>query len=147
MDWNEILSSFNIEFEDLPPISRETPLYAELNKERKNPKVRRFLHLIEFIYHDTGNPFIDTTCCQPVELFEWNLEHLEKLKSDYSAVAEYFAGMDSLDEDIERNALATFKELIGLWNTGQLPDRKRRKEASKRSDDARGLLIIFWLKP
>ncbi|MGC2236061.1 MAG: hypothetical protein WA584_07860 [Pyrinomonadaceae bacterium] len=141
MDWGEILSSFNVEIEDLPPIERDTPLYAELEKQRDHPKIKRFLHLIEFIYHDTGNPFIDTTCCQPVELFEWTVEDLEKLKADYNGVAQYFADMDSIDASIERNALATFKELISLWNTGRLPKVKRRIETTDKSDDERGLLI------
>lgn len=140
MDWGEILSGFNVEIEDLPPIERDAPPYAELNKNREEPKIKRFLHLIEFIYHDTGNPFIDTTCCQPVELFEWTIEDLEKLKADYSGVAEYFASMDSIDASIERNARATFKELIALWNTGRLPKVKRRTEAAEKPDES-GLLI------
>jgi hypothetical protein len=140
MEWNEILSSFNVELEDLPPISREHPPYHELERERNNPKINRFLHLIEFIHHDTGNPFIDTTCCQPVDLFEWTKENLEKLKTDYDAVKAFFESMDSIDEDIERNALRAFKELISLWNTGRLPG-KRRKEAAGKKEETAGLLI------
>lgn len=139
-DWNEILSSFNLELEDLPPISHENPPYQELEMQRDDPKINRFLHLIEFIHHDTGNPFIDTTCCQPVDLFEWTVENLEKLKADYDAVKAFFESMDSLDEDIERNPLRTFKELISLWNTGRLPGKKRKEAAAKSEKDA-GLLI------
>lgn len=139
-DWNEILSSFNLQLEDLPPINHENPPYRELETQRDNPKIQRFLHLIEFIYHDTGNPFIDTTCCQPMELFEWTKENLEKLKADYDAVQAYFESMDSIDEDIERDALRTFKELISLWNTGRLPG-KRRKEAAGKKEETAGLLI------
>lgn len=139
-DWNEILSSFNLQLEDLPPINHKNPPYQELERERNNPKINRFLHLIEFIHHDTGNPFIDTTCCQPMDLFEWTQENLEKLKADYDAVQAYFESMDSLDEDIERNALHTFKELISLWNTGRLPG-KRRKEAADKCDENAGLLL------
>lgn len=139
-DWNEILSSFNLELEDLPPINHENPPYHELEKHRNNPKINRFLHLIEFIHHDTGNPFIDTTCCQPMELFEWTEENLEKLKTDYKAVQAYFESMDSIDEDINRNPLKTFKELVSLWNTGRLPD-KRGKEAADKTEEAAGLLI------
>ena len=40
-------------------------------------------HLIEFIHHDTGNPFIDTTCCSPMDMYEWTTENLEKLKADF----------------------------------------------------------------
>lgn len=141
MDWSEILSGFNVEIEDLPPIERDTPLYSELNQNRDNPKIKQFLHLIEFIYHDTGNPFIDTTCCQPMELFEWTLDDLEKLKAYYDGVSEYFESLDSIDESIERNARATFKELICLWNTGRLPKGKRRTEATEKANDERGLLI------
>lgn len=140
-DWNEILSSFNLQLEDLPPINHENPPYRELEKQRDNPKIQRFLHLIEFIYHDTGNPFIDTTCCQPMELFEWTQENLEKLKTEYKAVQAYFESMDSLDKDIERNALKTFKEMISLWNTGHLPSKNIRKEAADNSDDSSALLI------
>lgn len=140
MDWNEILSSFNIEPENLPPISHNNPPYHELEKQRDNPKIRRFMHLIEFIHHDTGNPFIDTTCCQPVDLFEWTQGNLEKLKTDYDAVKAFFESMDAIDEDIERNAVKTFKELISLWNTGRLPT-KRRKEAADTTDENAGLLI------
>lgn len=139
-DWNEILSSFNLQLEDLPPINHENPPYRELEKQRDNPKIKRFLHLIEFIYHDTGNPFIDTTCCQPMELFEWTEENLEKLKTYYNAVQAYFESMDSLDKDIERNAKRTFKELISLWNTGRLPG-KRQKEAADKTEETAGLLI------
>lgn len=145
-DWNEILSSFNLELEDLPPISRDNPPYRELEKHRNNPKINRFLHLIEFIYHDTGNPFIDTTCCQPMELFEWTRGNLEKLKAEWGAVKVYFESMDSLDEDIERDALRTFKELISLWNTGRLPGR-RRKEAADKCQKNAGLLINILADP
>lgn len=143
-NWRDILASYNVEFEDLPPISRATPPFSVLNAWRDDPKIRRFLHLIEFIFHDTGNPFVDTTYCQPVDLYEWTEENLEKLKSDYLAVSEYFASMASIDASIERNALATFKELIGIWNTGRLPSNKRRNarnESSEKPDDERGLLI------
>lgn len=139
-DWNEILSSFNLELEDLPPISHSNPPYHELEKHRNNPKINRFLHLIEFIHHDTGNPFIDTTCCQPVDLFEWTEENLEKLKADYDAIKAFFESMDSIDEDIELDAQRTFKELISLWNTGRLPG-KRQKEAADKTEETAGLLI------
>ncbi|MDQ3749156.1 MAG: hypothetical protein M3367_09120 [Acidobacteriota bacterium] len=141
-DWRDILAHFNVEFDALPPICRETPPFSVLEKQRDDPKIRRFMHLIEFIYHDTGNPFIDTTCCQPVDLYEWTEESLEKLKSDYRAVNEYFASMESIDASIERNALATFKELIGIWNTGRLPTNKLQKNLPfVADDDDSGLLI------
>ncbi len=54
---------------------------------------------------------------------------------------EYFASLESIDASIEQNALATFKELIGIWNTGRLPVTGRRKEAAEKRDDERGLLI------
>lgn len=140
-DWNEILSSFNLQLEDLPPIRHENPPYAVLDRQRDQPKIRRFLHLIEFIHHDTGNPFIDTTCCSPMEFYEWTPENLEKLKIEYHNVKVYFESMDSLDEDIERHPLKTFKELISLWNNGCLPNKKRKKEAVNDKDEAAGLLI------
>lgn len=141
-DWRDILAHFNVEFKSLPPIGRATPPFAVLEKQRDDPKIRRFLHLIEFIYHDTGNPFIDTTCCQPVDLYEWTEENLEKLKNDYQAVSDYYASLESLDASIERNALSTFKELIGIWNTGRLPTNKRQRNLPfEAKDDSSGLLI------
>ncbi|MBA4121560.1 MAG: hypothetical protein H0X72_03745 [Acidobacteria bacterium] len=141
-DWRDILANFNVEFEALPPIDRATPPFSVLERERDNPKIRRFLHLIEFIYHDTGNPFIDTTCCQPVDLYEWTEENLEKLKNDYQAVSDYFASLESLDASIEKNALSTFKELIGIWNTGRLPTNGRQRNLPfETKDDGAGLLI------
>jgi hypothetical protein len=141
-EWRDILAHFNVEFEALPPIERATPPFSVLEKQRDNPKIRRFLHLIEFIYHDTGNPFIDTTCCQPVDLYEWTEENLEKLKKDYRAVSDYFASMESLDASIEKNALSTFKELISIWNTGRLPTNGRQRNLPFEAKDAGpGLLI------
>ncbi len=140
-NWRDILASFNLKFDDLPRINRETPPFSVLNAGRENPKIQRFLHLIEFIFHDSGNPFIDTTYCQPLDLYEWTQENLEKLKSDYLAVKDYFASMQSIDEDIARNAQATFKELISIWNTGRLPTNKRERVAAEKRDDERGLLI------
>lgn len=142
--WREMLASFNVPFKALAEINRAAPPFSVLNAGRENPKVRRFLHLIEFIFHDTGNPFIDTTYCQPVELYEWTVENLEKLKADYNAVGEYFESMASLDASIERNARATFRELVSLWNTGELPTGKRRcKETQNKAADREdaGLLI------
>jgi hypothetical protein len=115
--------------------------FSVLECGRDDPKIRRFLHLIEFIYHDSGNPFIDTTYCQPLDLHEWSLENLEKLKTDYAGVKDYFASMDSLDKDIARNARSTFKELITIWNTGRLPAKGKRKEAADKTEYERGLLI------
>ena len=140
-NWRDMLASFNVEHKSLPPIRRATPPFSVLDKERVNPKIRRFLNLIEFIFHDTGNPFIDTTYCQPVELYEWTEETLEKLKTDHQAVGNYFASMDSIDASIERNALATFKELIGIWNTGRLPRNGRQKYLPFEADDDSKLLI------
>jgi len=140
-NWRDMLASFNVEHKSLPPISRATPPFSVLDKERENPKIRRFLHLIEFIFHDTGNPFIDTTYCQPVDLYEWTFENLEKLKTDYQAVSNYFASMDSIDASIERNAPATFKELIGIWNTGRLPTNGRQRNLPFEADDDSKLLI------
>ena len=76
-NWHDILAGFNVKFEDLPPINRTTPPYSVLDAGRDNPKVQRFLHLIEFMFHDTGNTFVDTTYCQPVDLYEWTIENLE----------------------------------------------------------------------
>ena len=141
-NWREMLANFNIPLEALPPINRSTPHFAALNAGRANPKICRFLHLIEFMYHDTGNPFMDTTYCQPVDLYEWTVENLEKLKAEYLAVNEYFASMASLDASIERNARATFKELITIWNTGELPSKTRRRETgNEAADKDAGLLI------
>lgn len=141
-NWTEMLASFDVRYEDLPQIERATPLFSTLAEASDEPKIQRFIHLIEFIYHDSGNPFIDTTYCQPLELYEWNLENLEKLKTDYAGVKDYFASMDSIDEDIARGgARSTFKELITIWNTGRLPTNKRQREAAERADRERGLLI------
>ena len=141
-DWSDILAHFGIKPNALPPVCRETLPFSILDKNRNDPKIQRFLHLIEFIYHDTGNPFIDTTCCQPVDLYEWTEENLEKLKKDYGAVGDYYASMESLDASIERNAPATFKEMIAIWNTGRLPAKGRQKGLrEKPDDDSAGLLI------
>ena len=140
-NWRDMLASFNVEHKLLPPISQSTPPFAVLDKGRENPKIRRFLHLIEFIYHDTGNPFIDTTYCQPVDLYEWTFENLDKLKADYQAASDYFASMESLDASIEQNAAATFKELITIWNTGRLPANKRQRCLPFETDDDSKLLI------
>ncbi len=113
--------------------------FSVLNDGRDNQKIQRFLHLIEFIFHDSGNPFIDTTYCQPLDLYEWSLENLEKLKADHAGVKDYFASMDSLDEDIARDASSTFKELITIWNTGRLP--VKGKQAADKTLYERGLLI------
>ncbi len=53
----------------------------------------------------------------------------------------YFESMDSIDEDIARDALSTFKELITIWNTGRLPTNRRQREAVEKADKERGLLI------
>jgi hypothetical protein len=140
-NWCNILAGFNVEFEDLPPINRKMPPYSILDAGRDEPEIHRFLHLIEFIFHDTGNTFIDTTYCQPVEFYDWRVETLEKLKAEYEAVSEYFESMESIDASIEQNALGTFRELITLWNTGRLPAKGQRKKAAKKPDDKRGLLI------
>lgn len=136
-----MLASFDVSFEYLPQIERATLHFSVLNDGRDHPKIQRFLHLIEFIYHDSGNPFIDTTYYQPLDLYDWSLENLEKLKTDYAGVKDYFASMDSIDEDIAHNARSTFKELITIWNTGRLPTNKRQREAAERADRERGLLI------
>jgi hypothetical protein len=141
-NWRDMLASYNVRFESLPQINRAGASFSVLDKERENAKIRRFLHLIEFIFHDAGNPFIDTTYCQPVDFYEWTFENLEKLKTDYQAVSDYFASMDSIDASIERNALATFRELIGIWNTGRLPTNKwQRNLPFEAKDDGSGLLI------
>lgn len=109
-NWTEMLASFDVRYEDLPQIERATPPFSTLVEASEEPKIQRFIHLIEFIFHDSGNAFIDTTYCQPLELYEWDLENLEKLKSDYAGVKDYFASMDSIDEDIARGgARSTFK--------------------------------------
>ena len=142
-NWRDMLAEFKVPFEKLPPINRATPPFHILNAGREQPKIRRFLHLIEFIYHDTGNPFIDTTYCQPVELYEWTIENLKQLKAEYNAVSKHFASMASIDEAIERDPGATFRELISLWNTGELPTGKRRhRETPNKAANKDASLLI-----
>lgn len=136
-----MLANFDVRFEDLPQIERATPHFSVLDAGRDDPRIRRFIHLIEFIFHDSGNPFIDTTYCQPLDFYEWSLENLEKLKADYADVKVYFESMDSLDEDIARDARSTFRELITIWNTGRLPTKGKRKEAAGKTEYEQGLLI------
>ena len=140
-NWSDMVADLYVRFEDLPQFEHSTPPFSFLECGRDDPKIRRFLHLIEFIFHDSGNPFIDTTYCQPLDLYEWSLENLEKLKTDYAGVKVYFESMDSLDEDIARDARLTFKELITIWNTGRLPTKGKRKEAAKKTEYEQGLLI------
>lgn len=141
-DWSDILAHFGMKPGELPPLCPETPPFALLQEQRDNPKIGRFLHLLEFIYHDTGNPFIDTTCCQPTQLYEWTEENLERLKKDYQGVSDYYASMESLDASIQENALATFKELIAIWNTGRLPKNGRQRCLPFEPDDKDSGLLI-----
>lgn len=77
-----------------------------------------YRNLLEIIDHSTGNPWLDSTWCQPPLVVEWNREALRFLADGYRDALARFAATEKLDRLIERDPLRILTEMIGYWNTG-----------------------------
>ena len=82
-------------------------------------------HLLRLIDHSTGNPWLDNSCCQPADWFQFDRETIEDLSKEYNDALAAYEKLKPLDELIEADPRKMLSALIDFWNTGKLADDLR----------------------
>jgi hypothetical protein len=81
-----------------------------------------FGHLLRLIDHSTGNPWLDSDCCQMADWYAFSRETIEELSREYKAAVSAFEVLAELDAMIESDPKKMLSALIDFWNNGNLPD-------------------------
>ncbi len=84
-----------------------------------------FGHLLRLIDHSTGNPWLDSDCCQMADWYVFNRETIEELSKEYKDALAAFEKLKELDAMIEADPKKMLSALIDFWNNGKLPDDTR----------------------
>jgi hypothetical protein len=81
-----------------------------------------FGHLLRLIDHSTGNPWLDSDCCQMADWFQFNRETIDELSKEYKDALAAYDKLKGLDELIEANPRKMLSALIDFWNSGKMPE-------------------------
>lgn len=79
-------------------------------------------HLLRLIDHSTGNPWLDSDCCQMADWYRFDQETIEGLSKEYKDALAAFEKLDELDAMIEADPKKMLRALIDFWNKGEHPD-------------------------
>lgn len=77
-----------------------------------------YRNILEFVDHSTGNPWLDSTWCQPPIPIDWTPDAVRYLAESYREAAKRIEAIDKLDRLIERDPKRILGEMISYWNTG-----------------------------
>lgn len=81
-----------------------------------------FGHLLRLIDHSTGNPWLDSSCCQMDDGYQFNRETIEGLSEEYKQAVSAFEKLNVIDAMIEAKPKKMLLALIDFWNNGRLPE-------------------------
>jgi len=90
--------------------------------------------LFEVVDHSTGNPWLDATnCCQYGDFYTWSAETIAELARTYKEANKLLNRLETLDGLVEANPKKAMRDLITLWNSGELPDvvKKNKRRTGK----------------
>lgn len=114
--WDFLNSRFQVSANDFPAI-RSKPHPGVWDKNDC-----LFGHLLRLIDHSTGNPWLDSSCCQMEEWFVFDRETIEMLGKEYKDAVVAFEKLADLDAMFEAEPKKMLSALIEFWNNGSLPD-------------------------
>lgn len=117
--WDFLNSRFQVSANDFPAI-----------KSSPHPNVwdrdgSLFGHLLRLIDHSTGNPWLDSDCCQMADWYAFDRETIEELSKEYKDALAAYERLGELDTMIEADPKKVLMALIDFWNNGRLPDDSR----------------------
>lgn len=128
--WEFLENNYKIDQADLPEINRYS-LDKIWNLE-KTGRIGLYLNIFEVVDHSTDNPWLDTTNCQYYESYSWDEQTVEFLTESYKEANEMLEKTVLLDELIEANPVEILSEMISLWNTGKLPEERKKRQPTDR---------------
>lgn len=119
--WDFLNYRFQVSATDFPPIKSD-PHPSVWDKE-----ATLFGHLLRLIDHSTGNPWLDSSCCQMDDWYQFNRETIEELSKEYKDAVAAFEKLNVIDAMIESDPKKMLSALIEFWNNGRLPKRRRSR--------------------
>lgn len=129
--WEFLENSYHITRADFPEINRYS--FDQIWNLEKTGRIGLYLNIFEVVDHSTGNPWLDRTNCQYYESYSWDEKTVEFLTESYQEAQRMLEETVLLDELIEANTGETLAEMMSLWNTGKIPEaRKKRQTKSER---------------
>lgn len=117
--WDFLNHRFQVSASDFPTISRD-PHPSVWDRDGS-----LFGHLLRLIDHSTGNPWLDSDCCQMADWYAFDRETIEELSKEYKDALAAYDKLKGLDAMIEADPKKMLSALIDFWNNGRLPDDPR----------------------
>lgn len=129
--WEFLANNYKINQADFPEINRYS--FDQIWNLEKTGRIGLYLNIFEVVDHSTGNPWLDTTSCQYYKSYSWDEKTVEFLTESYKEAQRMLEETVLLDELIEANTGEILSEMISLWNTGKIPEaKKKRRTKSER---------------
>jgi hypothetical protein len=89
-------------------------------KLSREPDALRLLPAItDLMSYRTGNPFLDSSSCNPPDYYEWTAKNLKRLGTEYKRANYLLRAVWSLDDLIEADPAAVYRRVRDLWNQSQ----------------------------
>ena len=124
--WEYFEENYKLNRNDFPEINRYS--FDKIWNLEKTGRVGLYLNIFEVVDHSTGTPWLDNTNCQYYENYSWDEKTVQFLTESYSQAQEMLQKTELLDELIEANPKEILSEMISLWNTGQIPSIKNKRQ-------------------
>ncbi len=132
--WETLESRYGIRREDFPEIQNSPHENLWRSQDRREKTLRLYVDLFEIVDHSTGNPWLDATnCCQYGDFYTWSAETIVELARTYKEANELLNRLGTLDALVEMNPKKAMRDLITLWNSGELPAlvKKNKRRTGK----------------
>lgn len=123
--WEFFTNNYHVKKDDFPEINCYS--FDNIWNLKKTGRVGLYLNIFEVVDHSTGNPWIDTTNCQYYENYSWDEKTVQFLSRSYLEAQEMLKKTELLDELIEANPKEILGEMISLWNTGKIPEKRKKR--------------------
>lgn len=126
--WEFLEKNYHLKPEQFPRINNSC--FDRIWTLEKTGRIGLYLDVFEIVDHSTGNPWLDTTNCQHYENYSWDEETVEHLTRTYSEAQDLLGQTISLDELFEANPNEILSEMISLWNTGKISEKRNKRRVT-----------------
>ena len=128
--WEFLETGYGINRANFPEINRYS--FDKIWSLEKTGRIGLYLNIFEVVDHSTGNPWLDSTNCQYYETYSWDEKTVEILAESYKQAQKMLAETVLLDELIEADTAEILSEMISLWNTGKIPEARKKRQTTGR---------------
>ncbi|HRH46626.1 MAG TPA: hypothetical protein PKY82_33590 [Pyrinomonadaceae bacterium] len=130
--WEYLAKNYRLKKKDFPAINQYA--FDKIWDLEKTGRTGLYLNVFEVVDHSTGNPWIDIHNCQYSQNYWWSENTIEFLSRSFRESREMLEKTVLLDKLIEASPREILREMIMLWNTGQIPNPENKRRTIRRKE-------------